>query len=871
MGAFADFLQEDTTSESKKASKIPEALLDNLRRTESEKDDLALNKESNAMGAYQFLPKTVQMMHKQGIKFNPFDEKEARGAARTYLERLLEQNNGDLNKAVAQYGGFVKQDPTSYVNKVMKGIDLSKPEQSTIEPTVSEFAKFLNSEDAHKEQKSGKMTQQELDAMYKQQLAGGQTANSIPFDAGKGDTWDNAAKPSIGQQMISNLFNVKQQAPAFAANALDLVAGLPGQAARSVDYFSRLRSGETPEQAQVAATSDIGKFLTPVGAMTQTLEQPAYEHNLINKLMNVSGKYVINPAVQKVAQVTGANPINVAETLNAVGLAAPVVGKATNVISKGIKGAAAELTAPEVAAQTGQQATAGSVGAASVNTMPFKGMTGEEYVSGPHPILKNTKVAQDVAPAEQATNATIMKEILGDKGEVRTGPMTRNEDVMRNEYTEAKKSNPTPKGLALKEQIANEQNALSEYAQKRIENTGAKHFATEAERGEHLNDLIYGKDDSIHGFIDTLKKDAYQEAKNIVGNNPIESTNIDSLLTDPQTLAGAKAAGTKHVYEAAKDFIELAKTTGFKDPITKERYAPNSINGGIAVQKALNRAWTPETASAIHEINAAIDDDIFSAGGGDLFKRGNQIHQLDKTVFDAPGIKRVFGKIDENTQIKNGTSFEKMSKELNGMPDDQWRHVYNTFDQFSRDKIRGPIDPSTGMPAWEFDIPKEIQEKANRGKNELKGSLAREVYKEGAGNKGEWSAKKVHDAINSRWGKISSSFDPKEQRAFDVLNRGGWLMPGLHAYEGAALQSERLGNIVSNNLPATGAALTGAAVTAMGVPPVIGSLMTLGGEKLGEKAQSSMTTKQLEKQAEALRKQMKENSKKATLLDLRNK
>jgi hypothetical protein len=867
MGTFADFLQEDTTPAvaQSKASRIPEKLLDNLRKTESGKDDLALHKESKAMGAYQFLPETVQMMHKQGIKFNPFDEQEARGAARTYLEKLLEQNKGDLNKAVAQYGGFVKQDPTSYVSKVLKGVELGE------EPTQSEFAKFLAEEVPVSTSKKGKLSQADLDAMYKQQLSANQTANAIPFDAGKGNTWDNAQKPSIGQQMIANVLNAKQQAPAFAANALDLVAGLPGQAARSIDYFSRLRSGETPEQAQVGATTDIGKFLKPVGAVTQTLEQPAYENNVINKLMNLAGEYVINPAVQKTAQVTGANPINVAETLNAISLAAPVVGKTANVVNRGVRNALGELTAPEVAATAAQTAPAGSAGAAAINTMPFKGMTGEEYVSGPHPILKNTKVAQDVAPQEQAVNATIMKEILGDKGEVRTGPMTRNEDVMRNEYTEAKKANPTPKGLALKEQIANEQTALSDYAQQRIKNTEAKHFSTESERGEHLNDLVYGNEDhSIHGFIDKLKKDAYKEAKDKVGNKPIESNNIDALLIDPQTLAGAKAAGTKHVYDAAQDFLNLAKTTGFKDPVTKEKYAPGSINGFVAVQKALNRTWSPETASAIHEINAAIDNDIFSAGGGDLFKRGNQIHQLDKTVFEAPGIKRVFGKIDENTQIKKGTPYERMTKELNGMPDDQWRHVYNTFDQFSRDKIRGPIDPNTGVPAWEFDIPKEVQQAANRGKNELKGSLAREVYKEGAGNKGEWSAKRVHDAINARWAKISSSFDPKEQRAFDVLNRGSWLMPGIHAYEGAALQTERLGNVLTNNLPAAGATIGGGIGTVLGAGPVAGSLLALGGEKLGEKTQLKMTTKELEKQAEALRKQMKENSKKAKLLNLGN-
>ena len=104
-----------------KASVVTDELLDRLKRVESGKDPFAINKDTKAMGAYQFMPETVQMLHKQGMKFNPFDEKEARGAAKAYLEQLVQRNNGDVNKALAQYGGFVTKDPSSYVNKVMQG------------------------------------------------------------------------------------------------------------------------------------------------------------------------------------------------------------------------------------------------------------------------------------------------------------------------------------------------------------------------------------------------------------------------------------------------------------------------------------------------------------------------------------------------------------------------------------------------------------------------------------------------------------------------------------------------------------------------------------------------------------------------------
>lgn len=115
-----------------KQSPIPEKLLDNLKGVESSGNPLAVNKASGAMGAYQFMPNTVAGLHKMGIEFNPFDEKQSREAARKYLEILVDKNGGDLRKALAQYGGFVKKDPTNYVNKVMAGVDTEAPSEKPV-------------------------------------------------------------------------------------------------------------------------------------------------------------------------------------------------------------------------------------------------------------------------------------------------------------------------------------------------------------------------------------------------------------------------------------------------------------------------------------------------------------------------------------------------------------------------------------------------------------------------------------------------------------------------------------------------------------------------------------------------------------------
>lgn len=105
-------------NEGNAVSKIDPKILDGLEATESSGNPLAVNKETKALGAYQFLPETVVMLHKNGYKFNPFDRDQSRAAAEYLLNDLLTKNGGDMNKALAAYGGFVSKDPSGYIAKV---------------------------------------------------------------------------------------------------------------------------------------------------------------------------------------------------------------------------------------------------------------------------------------------------------------------------------------------------------------------------------------------------------------------------------------------------------------------------------------------------------------------------------------------------------------------------------------------------------------------------------------------------------------------------------------------------------------------------------------------------------------------------------
>jgi hypothetical protein len=112
----------------------PEKLLENLKMVESSGNPNAINKESGAMGHYQFIPSTVEALKKEGVEFDPFDPKESKAAADYYIQKLAKKHGGDYEKAMADYGGFKTKDPSHYVGKVLKGISPIQEAQASESP-----------------------------------------------------------------------------------------------------------------------------------------------------------------------------------------------------------------------------------------------------------------------------------------------------------------------------------------------------------------------------------------------------------------------------------------------------------------------------------------------------------------------------------------------------------------------------------------------------------------------------------------------------------------------------------------------------------------------------------------------------------------
>ncbi|WP_186130180.1 glycoside hydrolase family 73 protein [Burkholderia gladioli] len=517
--------------------------------------------------------------------------------------------------------------------------------------------------------------------------------------------------------------------------------------------------------------------------------------------------------------------------------------------------------APTGAPANAQASSLRGVGAAQTDLNPYAGqLTGEEAARGGSSAFPQVKVAKgsgDVSPAEQVVRAQIANEVLGPENDaVRTGVITGNEDALRSEYTLSRSSDNTPEQVALRAQIAREQQALSNYAQDRIAATGANpNLINNEQRGQVINDAFFGPD-SLNDYFQQAKNQIYDQARIESGGNPIRSTHVDDLLSDPQFLAEAERSGNSRVISGISRLIDLARSTGFRDPITGETTAPGSVAAWDAVRKSNNADWNDGNARTLGAINRAIDQDIAAAAGSDAYKMGDALHQAQQTITGARGFRQAFGDADPNG-VKTGAALEQIPARLNNMPLDQWRHIYNTLDDLSRGRISGAPE---GIPA----VPVELQQQAAAARDEMSGALAREVYEQGAGKSGVWNQNSANKTLNSVVGqKILETFPPDEIQRFHALNYAGQIMPGVHSYEGAGLQTQRLakGSLFERHAQKVATSIGGGIGGAVGGP----AGATLGGSAgswAGNKLAQGAAATRLQGDANRLLDAMRANSKK---------
>ena len=677
-------------------------------------------------------------------------------------------------------------------------------------------------------------------------LMGGQ-AEEKATEGGKPTEVSKKTLPKLDKnQKFHEMFSKKDKAQAKelvapVASLADTIVGVVPGVVSSVAYPVARAFGQSPEKATEIAQSLSEPISQPFGKALGVKETTGYKTEASRRAMEAIGQY-IGESAESISQKTGIPKEDVENMIGTLSTAAgakiPKAGQALPKLKEQFEKSFPKFEEKAPVAPASAPPTLVGVGAAKTEINPYVGkITGEESARGQYPTVKLSKIKEDVAPTEQALRADIANEVLGNTGQVRSGVITGNENILRQEYTEARSANPTPRSELLKKQIADEQNALTRYAEQRIENTGAsKNLPSDYERGQLMNDAI-ASSEGLTGFFKNAKEGLYQEARVKVGDNPVASTTLENLLNSSKFKSELKLKGIKDFTEGLDELLQLHKTQGF------EGTKPGSIAGLEELRKSVNAQWTPQNKREIGRIVKAIDEDIAKAGGEDLYKRARSVHQAEQKIFESKGMDKLFGEVDSNG-VQTATDFQAIPKKLNQMPADQWKHIYDTYDEISKGRVRGV--------GFDLELTPELMQYAEAAKAEMRGALAREIYQAGAGKTGVWNQNAVNNILNARAKKIEHAFSPEEQKAFHTLNYAGHIMPGVHAYEGAALQGQRV-NKFAEKFPMIGRE-TGAFTR---IP--FGATI---GEKIGEKAAQFTIGKSQKKQATELQKEMTKNAEK---------
>lgn len=270
------------------AEAVTDELLNRLKKIESGGDVYALNKQTKAMGPYQFMPETVQMLHKQGIKFNPFDEKEAREAARTYLTQLTQRHNGNIDLALKDYGGFVTKDPTKYVKQVSGNTPQFQQPQQAQKPSETNQRSEITNDDL-----------MNPDAIN--------TAVSQAF----GEEPKLKGVSGFVKKFLRN-------SAAFADTAVGVVPGVAGMAT----YGGARAAGQSPEEASAMQAKVVGALDRPFGEAFGITETPEYKNEISQRLMRFIGENVEKGA-DWISKQTGVPKSDVEFYINAGALALP--------------------------------------------------------------------------------------------------------------------------------------------------------------------------------------------------------------------------------------------------------------------------------------------------------------------------------------------------------------------------------------------------------------------------------------------------------------------------------------------------------------------------------------------------------------------
>jgi hypothetical protein len=372
---------------------------------------------------------------------------------------------------------------------------------------------------------------------------------------------------------------------------------------------------------------------------------------------------------------------------------------------------------------------------------------------GQVPELSATKT---LPASEQARRAAILQEV--GITDARKSALSGNAKDAATENQWAKKDGPA--GDLMKARLDAEKAAITSHAEGLARQTGGTFGVDQADvmtRGATVATAL----DSLKDWYNTRTSALYKIADERAGGVPTQLDRFRTVLGDDAEMTNSDRV---HLRVAVNAYAKKLSLIGDDGSVFSTAQQAETL------RKYLNEQWSPQNSKWVGKLKDALDEDVTSAAGQDIYSEARAMRAERGAKLDNPnGIAKI-ADVSGPEGINRTVPVEKIPNAITTMPVDQMRHVVRTLKE----------------------MPPELQAQGQSALNEIRAQFATRIHELGSKQVGQWNAKGVREYLKANSERLGSVFSPEEMQRFGTLREAGDILEKSQAYPGAHVQGHNL-------------------------------------------------------------------------------